>query len=196
MIRVGIIIASTRPGRLGEQVGHWVRDLAVEYAGEAAEFVLLDLHDYRLPLLDEPVPALRAPGRQPHTQRWAESVSACDAFIVVTPEYNTAPPPSLINAIDFLFHEWVGKPIGYVGYGIYGAVMAIKQLRSQAGAIGMADIAPQLGLTLREDFVNFSEFRPQQARTAALHGLVDGLLAWARALAPLRAPADSAASTR
>ncbi|WP_433714385.1 NADPH-dependent FMN reductase [Nocardia sp. CA-084685] len=185
-MRIGIIIGSTRPGRNGDRVARWVRDRTVEYAGDTAEFDLVDLQDYQLPLLDEPVPALRAPGQQPHTRRWAECIGSYDAFIFVTPEYNTAPPASLTNAINFLHREWGGKPVAYVGYGIYGAVMAVQKLRAQAGVLRMADIGPQVALTLSEDFVNFTDFQPREPHTAAVHGLVDELLAWARALAPLR----------
>lgn len=187
MINVGIIIGSTRPGRKGDRVAHWVRDLAAEHAGDAADFDVVDLQDYALPLLDEPVPALAAPGRQPHTQRWAERIGSYDAYVLVTPEYNTSPPSSLTNAIDYLHGEWGGKPVAYVGYGIYGAVMAVLKLRAQAGVLRMADIGPQVALTLREDFVNLTDFRPRELHTAAVHRLVDELLAWAQALTPLRA---------
>ncbi len=50
----------------------------------------------------------------------------------------------------------------------------------------MADIGPQVALSLHEDFVNFTDFRPRELHTAVVHGLVDELLAWARALGPLR----------
>ncbi|MFF7889141.1 NADPH-dependent FMN reductase [Streptomyces sp. NPDC020794] len=134
MLRIGIIIGSTRPGRNGDRVAQWVRDLAVEHAGDAADFELVDLKDYALPLLDEPVPARVAPGRRPHTRRWAERIGSCDAFIVVTPEY-TPPPAVLTNAIDYLYAEWGGKPVGYGGY---GAVMAVQKLRAQAGPLRAA----------------------------------------------------------
>ncbi|WP_310723066.1 NAD(P)H-dependent oxidoreductase [Streptomyces sp. N2A] len=186
MIRIGIIIGSTRPGRNGDRVAQWVRDLAAEHAGEAADFEVVDLNDYALPLLDEAVPAAKAPGRQPHTRRWAERIGSYDAYVVVTPEYNTAPPAALTNAIDYLYAEWAGKPVGYVGYGSFGAVMAVQRLRAQAGVLRMADIGPQVALSLREDFVDFVDFRPRELHTAELHRLVDELLAWARALAPLR----------
>ncbi|MEV6335869.1 NAD(P)H-dependent oxidoreductase [Nocardia vinacea] len=185
-MRIGIIVGSTRPGRIGDHVARWVQQQAAEHASDTADFELVDLQDYQLPLLDEPVPAGRAPGRQPHTRRWAECIGSCDAFIFVTPEYNTAPPASLTNAINFLHKEWAGKPVAYVGYGIYGAVMAVQKLRAQAGVLRMADIGPQVALTLREDFVNFADFQPRELHIAAVHGLVDELLAWARALAPLR----------
>lgn len=193
MTRIGIIIGSTRPGRHGDRVASWVRDLAAEHAGGAAEFELVDLKDYALPLLDEPVPAAMAPGRQPHTRRWAERIGPLDAFIVVTPEYNTAPPAALTNAIDYLYEEWGGKPVGYVGYGIFGAVMAVQKLRAQAGLLRMADIGPQVALSLREDFVAFTDFRPQDLHVAQVQELVDELLAWAKALGPLRAASRAAA---
>ncbi|MET9902832.1 NAD(P)H-dependent oxidoreductase [Streptomyces sp. NPDC006446] len=193
MTRIGIIIGSTRPGRHGDRVASWVRDLAAEHAGGAAEFELVDLKDYALPLLDEPVPAAMAPGRQPHTRRWAERIGPLDAFIVVTPEYNTAPPAALTNAIDYLYEEWGGKPVAYVGYGIFGAVMAVQKLRAQAGPLRMADIGPQVALSLREDFVAFTDFRPQDLHVAQVQELVDELLAWAKALGPLRTASRAAA---
>ncbi|MFE1886462.1 NADPH-dependent FMN reductase [Streptomyces diastatochromogenes] len=192
MTRIGVIIGSTRPGRNGEQVARWVRDVAAEHVGDAADFELVDLKDHALPLLDEAVPARMAPGRHPHTRRWAERIGACDAYIVVTPEYNTAPPAALTNAIDYLYEEWGGKPVGYVGYGVFGAVMAVQKLRAQAGPLRMADIGPQVALSLREDFVDFADFKPQEPHGAEVRGLVDELLAWARALAPLRAASPAA----
>jgi NAD(P)H-dependent FMN reductase len=191
--RIGVIIGSTRPGRKGDRVAEWVRDLAAEHAGEAADFELVDVKDHALPLLDEAVPALVAPGERLHTRRWAERIGSYDAFIVVTPEYNTAPPASLTNAIDYLHQEWGGKPVAYVGYGVYGAVMAVQKLRAQAGVLRMADIGPQVALSLREDFVNFTDFRPQELHVPEVHGLVDELLTWARALAPLRAASPATA---
>ncbi|MFD5792670.1 NADPH-dependent FMN reductase [Streptomyces diastatochromogenes] len=62
MTRIGVIIGSTRPGRNGEQVARWVRDVAAEHVGDAADFELVDLKDHALPLLDEAVPARMAPG--------------------------------------------------------------------------------------------------------------------------------------
>ncbi|MFE3000293.1 NADPH-dependent FMN reductase [Nocardia sp. NPDC059246] len=86
MTRIGIIIGSTRPGRNGEKVARWVQAIATEHAGETAEFELIDRQDHQLPLLDEPVPAARTPGRHPHTRRFAEHVGSCDAFIFVIGE--------------------------------------------------------------------------------------------------------------
>ncbi|NGN69516.1 NAD(P)H-dependent oxidoreductase [Streptomyces sp. A7024] len=191
--KVGIIIGSTRPGRNGEQVATWVRDVAAAHAGDAAEFEILDLLDFQLPLLDEPIPAVGAPGSNPHTLRWAERVGACDAFVFITPEYNAGPPAALQNAIDYLYREWTGKAVAYVGYGVYGAVTAVQELRAQAGRLRMADIGPQVALSLREDFADMTVFKPQELHVPEVHELVDELLAWSRALSPLRTEAAAAA---
>jgi NAD(P)H-dependent FMN reductase len=193
MIRIGIITGSTRPGRNGEQVAAWVRELAMRHASDKAVFEVLDLKEFELPLLDEPVPAIVVPGSNPHTVRWAERVGSCDAYIFVTPEYNGGAPASLQNAIDYLYQEWTRKAVAYVGYGIFGAVTAVQELRAQAGRLQMADIGPQVALSLREDFVNNTQFKPQELHITELHKLVDELLAWSTALAPLRAAPQAAA---
>jgi NAD(P)H-dependent FMN reductase len=54
MPRIGIILGSTRPNRNGEQVARRVFDLASER--DDAEYELVDLRDYPLPHLDEPLP--------------------------------------------------------------------------------------------------------------------------------------------
>ncbi|RKN45804.1 NADPH-dependent FMN reductase [Streptomyces hoynatensis] len=190
--RVGIVIGSTRPGRVGPEVARWFHGLAVAHT-DAARFELVDLADFELPLLDEPEPALgrTGPGK-PHTSRWAARVGELDAFVFVTTEYNRAAPAALKNAIDFLAHEWAGKAVGFVGYGAYGALQAVDGLRAIAGTLRMADIGPQVVLSIRTDFRNFTEFAPQDHHEATVKELVDELLAWTAALRPLRAPAAAA----
>lgn len=46
MIKVGIILGSTRPGRLGEQVASWVYEQAKQRTD--AEYALVDVADYQL----------------------------------------------------------------------------------------------------------------------------------------------------
>jgi len=115
MPRLQIFIVSTRPGRKGEAVARWVDERAREHAKFEVEVV--DLKEVNLPLLDEPEhPRLRK-YQHDHTKAWSARVSRADAFVFVTPEYNYCSPPSLVNAIDFLFHEWTYKPAVFVSYG-------------------------------------------------------------------------------
>jgi NAD(P)H-dependent FMN reductase len=67
MIKIGIILGSTRPNRGGGQVATWVHDVASRRSD--AEFELLDLRDYPLPHLDEPMPPSMGRSRPPSSCR-------------------------------------------------------------------------------------------------------------------------------
>ena len=120
MLKVAIILGSTRPGRNGEAVSQWIYDLAKNR--EDADFELIDIEDYNLPLLDEPIPPLMGQYTKDHTKRWAAKINSFDAFVFVTAEYNHGIPGALKNAIDFLFKEWNNKVAGFVSYGSAGGV--------------------------------------------------------------------------
>src|SRR5258708_70632 len=122
MIKVGIIVGSTRPGRKAAAVAEWVHNLLK--TRNDAEFEIVDIEDYKLPLLDEPVPPIMHQYGKTHTKSWSDKIAALDAYIFVTPEYNHATSAALTNAIDFLYHEWNNKAAGFVGYGGAGGVPA------------------------------------------------------------------------
>jgi NAD(P)H-dependent FMN reductase len=182
VITVGIIIGSARPGRVGGEVAGWVHAVAAAQ-GDDAEYELVDLRDAGLPHLDEPVPALVGGYTRPHTTRWAATISAYDAFVFVTPEYNRSMPGSLKTAIDFLYAEWLGKSAGFVSYGIEGGVRAIEHLRAVMTAIGIADARHQVALTLRDDFTAGAP-RPRPHQEAALATMLEEVVASARTLRP------------
>jgi len=127
MLKVGIIVGSTRPGRKAEAVARWVHEIARKRTD--ADFEVVDIQDFNLPLLDEPVPPSLGQYSKPHTKAWAAKVDSFDAFVFVTPEYNHGTSGALKNAIDFLFAEWNNKAAGFVGYGSAGGVRAVEQLR-------------------------------------------------------------------
>ena len=185
MIRVGIIIGSTRPGRLGEGVAHWVYDIA--RARKDAVFEIVDLNDYRLPHLDEPLPPSMGQYTQAHTRAWSEKIASLDAFVFVTPEYNHSTSGVLKNAIDYLYHEWNNKAAGFVSYGSAGGVRAVENLRLVMGELQVADVRAQVSFSLFTDFENFRSFRPDPSKETALGTMLDQLVAWGTALRPLRA---------
>src|ERR1700730_17103430 len=115
MIKIAIILGSTRPGRNGEAVAKWVYDVAQKRSD--AEFGLGDIKDFNLPLLDEPVPPSLGQSSKPHTKALAAKIDNFDAYVFVTPEYNHGTSGALKNAIDFLFAEWNNKAAGFVSYG-------------------------------------------------------------------------------
>jgi NAD(P)H-dependent FMN reductase len=110
-----VIVASVRPTRVGGAVADWV--LAHARAREGFDVEVADLRELDLPVMNEPHhPRLRQYEYE-HTKRWSEIVERADGFIVVTPEYNHSFSGALKNAMDYLLHEWRGKPIGIVSYG-------------------------------------------------------------------------------
>ncbi|MFD0312803.1 NADPH-dependent FMN reductase [Streptomyces flavalbus] len=193
MIRIAIILGSTRPGRNGEAVANWVYDIAKQR--DDAEYELVDIAEYRLPHLDEAVPPSLGQYAQPHTRAWAEKIASFDGFVFVTPEYNHSTSGALKNAIDFLYAEWNNKAAGFVSYGSVGGTRAVEHLRLVMGELQVADVRAQAALSLYSDFEDFSLFRPAPHQEAAVGAVLDQVVAWSGALAPLRtAPTADAAS--
>jgi NAD(P)H-dependent FMN reductase len=184
MIRIGIILGSTRPNRNGEQVARWVYDNASLRSD--AEFELVDLRDYPLPHLDEPLPPSMGQYQNDHTRQWADKIASFDGFVIVTPEYNHSTSGVLKNAIDYLYAEWNNKAVGFVSYGSVGGARAVEHLRLVAGELQMADVRQQVALSLITEFENFSVLTPSDYSAAALNTLFDQVIAWSAALAPLR----------
>jgi NAD(P)H-dependent FMN reductase len=190
MIRVGIILGSTRPNRNGEAVAQWVRRLAKH---EGAEFELVDVRDFKLPLLDEPVPPSLGKYSKPHTRAWAEKIAGFDAFVFVTAEYNHGIPGALKNAIDFVYAEWNNKAAGFVSYGSAGGTRAVEQLRLVMAELQVADVRAQVALSLFTDFEKMSVFKPAEHQEKSLHAMLDQLIGWARAMKALRMELSGAA---
>lgn len=184
MTHVGVILGSTRPGRRGEQVASWVYEIAG--ARDDADFELIDLADYPLPHLDEPLPPSMGQYQNAHTQDWAAVIARFDGFIFVTPEYNHSTSGVLKNAIDFLYAEWNNKAMGVVSYGVVGGTRAAEHLRLIAGELQMADVRTNVALSFFTDFENFTDFKPGPRQAQVLDTLLGEVISWSKALAPLR----------
>lgn len=184
MTKIGIILGSTRPGRNGEAVAKWALEVAARRTD--AEF---DLLDYKLPHLDEATPPSFGQYTQPHTIEWSNKIASFDGYVMVTPEYNHSTSGALKNAIDFLYKEWNNKAVGFVSYGSLGGARAVEHLRLIAGELQLADVRAQVALSLFTDFENFSKFIPNERHEESLTAMLDQLVAWSKALEPLRTPA-------
>jgi NAD(P)H-dependent FMN reductase len=185
MTRVAIILGSTRPGRRGEPVAQWVYERASKRGD--AEFELVDLADYPLPHLDEPMPPSVGQYANQHTREWSEKIASYDAFIFVTPEYNHSTSAVLKNAIDYLYREWNNKACGFVSYGASaGGARAVEHLRLVAGEIQMADVRSQVALSLFTDFENFTAFNPSERHDVPLNTMLDQVIAWGTAFRTMR----------
>ncbi|MEV4222343.1 NAD(P)H-dependent oxidoreductase [Nonomuraea sp. NPDC049725] len=200
MIRIAVVVGSTRPHRRTAVAARWVAEAAARHpavaAGEAA-FEVVDLAEYDLPVLDEPAPALFGDYRHPHTHRWAETVASFDGFVFVTPEYNHSVPAALKNAIDFLYAEWADKAAGFVSHGVHGGVRAVEHLRQVMTELGAANVRTQVALSAFTDFETTAPtdpgvITPGPHQESTLMELLDEVIAWSGALRTLRAPATAA----
>lgn len=184
-IRIGIILGSTRPGRVGEQVARWVYEQAATRTD--AEFELVDLADYPLPHLDEAVPPAMGQYSHDHTKAWADKIASFDGFVFVSPEYNRAPSGVLKNALDFLYAEWNDKAASIVTYGSAASgLRAAEALRLILGELQIADVRQAVGFSLVHDFENYSVFKPGAHHVPSLATQLDQLVAWAGALRTVR----------
>lgn len=184
MLKIAVIIGSTRPNRKGEAVGKWVFEKASQRGD--AEYELIDLKEVDLPFLDEPAPPSTGKYTQEHTKSWSARIAPIDAFVLVTPEYNHGTCPALKNALDFLYKEWNNKAAGFVGYGGSGAQRSIEHLRLTAAELQMATVRAQVSLSLRTDWENFEVFKPGPHNEKTLLTMLDQLNAWGGALKTLR----------
>ena len=190
-LKLHTIVASTRPGRIGPSIAQWFNEFAAEHG--KFDPVLVDLADFNLPLFDEPEHPMKQNYRHAHTKAWAESVRSGDAFVFVTPEYNYAPPPSLLNALDYLSLEWNYAPAGFVSYGgISGGLRSVQVAKQIVTTLKMMPVPegvpmPMVFQNLDED----GELKPVDIYKTSAAAMLDELHKWAEVLKPLRAQRKS-----
>ena len=184
-LEIAVILGSTRPNRNGKAVADWVME---QTAGRtAARYTLVDLLDYPLPHLDEPIPPSAGRYTGDHTKAWAETIDRFDGFVFVTPEYNHSTSGVLKNAIDYLYAEWNNKAAAFVSYGSLGGARAIEHLRGICSELQIAHVRTQLSFSLFTDFENFSTFKPGPQHDGGATNLFDQLESWAAAMRTVRA---------
>jgi NAD(P)H-dependent FMN reductase len=187
MPKLHTVICSTRPGRIGLPVAHWFHAIAEKHA--RFEVSLIDLAEVNLPMLDEPAHPRFKTYTKDHTKAWSASVSAADAFVFVTPEYDYGAPATLLNALHFLFQEWNYKPCAFVSYGgVSGGTRSVQMAKSVVTAVKMMPMAeavsiPFVGQYLAEDKKTFT---PPDGQAKAAVTMLDELLRWTEALKTLR----------
>jgi NAD(P)H-dependent FMN reductase len=189
MTKIAIILGSTRPGRNGEAVAKWVRDIAVKR--DDATFELVDLADFPLPHFDEPGSPAWGNYQNEHTKAWSAKIAQYDGFVFVTPEYNHSTSGVLKNALDYLYNEWNNKAAAFVSYGSVGGARAVEHLRLVASELQLATVRAQVAISLMTEFENFSVFKPNDYLLPQVDTMLDQLVAWSKALEPLHAVAES-----
>lgn len=175
-INIGIIIGSTREGRVSPQVAQWVKEIA-DTRGDA-NYTILDIADYNLPLLG----TADAPG----AANWSKDVAAQDGFVFIAQEYNHSITGALKNALDYLRAEWNNKAAGIVSYGSVGGARATEHLRGILGELLVADVRVHPALSLFTDFENGTKFAPKEVQKESVNQMLDQVIAWSTALKTIR----------
>jgi NAD(P)H-dependent FMN reductase len=182
-----IIIASTRPGRVGLPVGEWIRDRA--RAQGAFQVDVADLAEINLPFMDEPHHPRLGNYVHQHTKDWSARVAAADAFIFVTPEYNYGFTAPLKNAIDYLQREWLHKPAGLVSYGgIAAGTRAAQMLKQVLTTLKIMPLTEAVAIPfVNQLFDAAGQFQPTPAVESSAQAMLDELARVTPVLAALRA---------
>lgn len=189
-----IVIASTRPGRVGPSVAEWFASRAVTDDRFAVE--VIDLAEVNLPLLDEPNhPRLRRYTHQ-HTKDWSATVDRADAFVFVIPEYNYGFNAVVKNAIDYLHAEWAHKPVGFVSYGgVAAGTRAVQMLKQVVTTLKMVPVFESVNIPFVAQFLDSDrKLQPNDVMEGAATDMLAELARWTEALRPLRRPAVAPAA--
>jgi NAD(P)H-dependent FMN reductase len=183
-----IILASTRPGRVGLPVATWFTELATRDGRFEVE--LVDLAELALPLLDEPAhPRLREYTHD-HTFAWSQIVDSADAVVLVTAEYNYGYPAALKNALDFLHHEWRHKPVGFVSYGgVAAGTRAVQQLKQVTGALQLFPTQSAVNIPFVFGMIEDGVLHANDVMEQAVAAMLGELETLHGALVPLRSKA-------
>lgn len=177
-LKIGIILGSTRQGRVSPQVGEWVKGIA-DKRGDA-EYEIVDIADFNLPFV------FTTDGSEPGIAAWGEKIASLDGFVFVVQEYNHSVTGALKNALDTAQAQWNNKAAGIVSYGSTGGARAAEHLRGILAELAVADVRTHPTLSLFTDFENMTTFKPADLHTDNVNMMLDQVNAWAGALKTLR----------
>ena len=175
-VKIGIILGSTRPGRVSPQVGNWVKEMA-DKRGDA-DYEIVDIAEFKLPFLGDPA-------GEEQVKAWGSKLKGLDGFVFIVAEYNHSITGALKNALDLARVEWNNKAAGIVSYGSAGGARAAEHLRGILGELQIADVRTHPTLSLFTDFEK-SAFKPADLHQKNVHLMLDQVIAWSKALKPLR----------
>src|SRR3954465_5164188 len=152
-LNIGIILGSTRQGRVSPQVGEWVKGIA-DKRGDA-NYEIVDIADFNLPFV------FTTDGSEPGIAKWGQKLGSLDGIVFIVQEYNHSITGALKNALDTARDEWNNKAAGIVSYGSTGGARAAEHLRGICAELFIADVRVHPTLSLFTDFENGNDFKPQ-----------------------------------
>ena len=185
--KLEVVIASTREQRGATAVAEWFLEEAKRHGKFDLEVV--DLKEVNLPLLDEPHHPAQRRYQYEHTKSWSRTIEAADAFVFVVPEYNYGMPPALLNALDYLLHEWNYKAAGFVSYGgISGGTRSVQMTKQVLTTLKVVPLPEAVVFPFFAKSIDAEKkFAPGDVQQKACTTMLDELLRWTTALRTLRA---------
>jgi NAD(P)H-dependent FMN reductase len=181
-LAIAVVLGSTRQGRIGDRVAHWIHRLAAERAAFTAQ--LVDLRDWPLPFFDQPKPTKLAELSYGDDllRRWVNLVSSQDGFVFVTPEYNHGYPAVLKNALDHAYAGWNRKPAAFVSYGgAAGGARAVQQLRQVCVELQLVPLREEVNIPFVHKALG-PDGPTDPLATQRAGALLDSLTWWSRVL--------------
>jgi NAD(P)H-dependent FMN reductase len=193
MPKLQVLIASTRPGRIGPTIAAWFVGRAREYG--AFEIEVVDLAEVNLPFMDEPNHPILRQYTKEHTFRWSDLVDSADAFVFVMPEYNYGFNAQLKNALDYLNWEWRYKPVGFVSYGgVAAGTRAVQMIKPVLTTLRMMPLVEGVHIPFFSNFINEDgQFEANAELETGADAMLAELRRWTDAMEPLRVEAARAA---
>jgi NAD(P)H-dependent FMN reductase len=181
-----VVIASTRPGRVGRTIGDWFVEQAVQHGGFDVE--VADLAEIDLPLFDESAHPATGQYVHQHTKDWSALVGSADAFVFVMPEYNYSFNAALKNAIDYLNREWAYKPVAFVSYGgVSGGLRAVQMIKQVVTALRMTPIVDAVAIPMVRTMLDDEGFHPNDIVSSSAKVMLDELVKVGKAMTRMRA---------
>jgi NAD(P)H-dependent FMN reductase len=193
MPKLQVLIASTRPGRIGPTIAAWFVGRAREYG--AFEIEVVDLAKVNLPFMDEPNHPILRQYTKEHTFRWSDLVDSADAFVFVMPEYNYGFNAQLKNALDYLNWEWRYKPVGFASYGgVAAGTRAVQMIKPVLTTLRMMPLVEGVHIPFFSNFINEDgQFEANAELETGADAMLAELRRWTDAMEPLRVEAARAA---
>lgn len=186
-LRLQVILASTRPGRKGPEIGRWFAKYASDNSG--FEVNVVDISEFDLPVFDEPHHPVMQKYEHEHTRRWSETIDKADAYVFVTPEYDHTAPASLINALTYLSKEWNYKPAGFVSYGgVSGGLRGVQSLKPMMSALKLVPVPEAVTIPGHGEFLDEHGFNANALHEKGAADMLAELDKWAGALKGIRSP--------
>lgn len=183
--KLAIVIASTRPGRVGLPIAQWFQQEAIDQG--AFEIDMVDLAEINLPFMDEPKHPRLQQYTQQHTRDWSARIDAADAFVFVMPEYNYGMNAPLKNAIDYLHTEWAYKPIGFVSYGgVSAGTRAVQMVKQVVTALRMVPVGEAVSIPFVQQFMHDGQIQANEVMQTAARAMLDELFRVTLAMRTLR----------